>query len=147
MVRFHSAVSTVTPFHRLTPPFHAFPHRYLEALVLWRLLAFALSPVATPLVLLLTFGLCHLGGYWSLSNAPLLAWDHAAGFLPFFLAGYLVPLERLTTALPPSRALSAAGLMLTLGLGYVVTTLDPLPDNQGGSYKGYWAASEFEEAV
>lgn len=122
------------------------PVRYLEALILWRLLSFALWPLRRAHVLLLAFLLAHLGGYVEFGEGGALSYDHAVGFLPYFLAGWSCPLNALMVAVPRTPRTMTAGGLLMLALPMVLVSLEPLPDNHG-VYSWFWARSEFEETL
>ena len=122
----------------------AFHHEwYLEALILWRLLSFAIWPMRGRYVVALTLCASSFGGYWSIGEGGFFSWDHAFGFLPYFIAGWACPLDRLATAVPQTPRTISLGLALMVGLPMLMTRLDPLPDNHG-TYGWFWASSEFE---
>ena len=124
----------------------AFHHEwYLEALILWRLLSFAMWPLRGWYVLVLTVCLSHLGGYWWIGEAGFFSWDHALGFLPYFVAGWACPLGRLASAIPRTPLTLSGGLVLMVALPMLMTLLEPLPDNHG-TYGSFWAQPEFELA-
>jgi len=117
---------------------------YLEALILWRLLSFAMGPLRGRYAVFLALCISYMGGYWDIGENGFFSWDHAIGYLPYFIAGWATPLDRLTVAIPQTPRTIAIGLTLTIGLPILMTHLEPLPDHHG-TYGWFWAASEFEE--
>ena len=116
---------------------------YLEALILWRLLSFAIWPLRGPFLVLLAIGASHIAGYWDVGEGGFFSFDHALGFLPYFLAGWACPLDRLATAVPRTPTTFTIGLGLMVALPMALTLLEPLPDNHG-TYGWFYAQSEFE---
>mmetsp|Transcript_127059 Transcript_127059/g.230742 ORF Transcript_127059/g.230742 Transcript_127059/m.230742 type:complete len:639 (-) Transcript_127059:67-1983(-) len=125
---------------------------YLEALVIWRGLAFLLWSNMKPSVAFVSMmGLSCLAGYYNLSGGPMwfMKMSEAMGFLPYFAVGYVVPFHAVCRAVPrPSNGTAIFCGVLAILWAYVWMPMlfqTPFPDGHG-DYKCCEAGQVFKKA-
>lgn len=69
---------------------------FLQAWLVWRGVTPFLSTLKPGLMVLASFAICLASGYWYSTPGKYFHADIAFAFLPFYIAGYLVPLEVLS---------------------------------------------------
>lgn len=116
---------------------------YLEALIIWRVLAFVFNEMKPRVALCVAWVLSALGGYYSFG---VLSIDEALGFLPFFVAGLVLPFEKLSSVIRRNTATITLGVVVVITVAavehFIETNMAPLPDNHG-TYGWFWAQKEF----
>jgi hypothetical protein len=119
---------------------------YLEALIIWRLLSFLFQDMKQHVAMIVSLGVSALGGYYSFG---VMSMDEAVGFLPFFVAGLVMPCERWVELVPCNQTNKLFGVMFILLISTlefcIESNLGPLPDNHG-TYNWFWAQSEYVAA-
>lgn len=125
---------------------------YLEALVIWRGLAFLLWSNMKPSVAFVSMiGMSCFAGYYNLSGGPMwfMKMSEAMGFLPYFAIGYVLPFHAVCRALPrPSNGTAVVCGILAILWAYVWMPMlfqTPFPDGHG-DYKCCEAGQVFKKA-
>jgi len=88
---------------------------YLAALLCWRLTLALLAPLAAPALIVVSFGLGLVSGYW-VGNDQLFALQRALAFFPFAAAGYLFNPHTAQRLLIKTRSIQVVARFILFGM-------------------------------